>query len=354
MMKDLADADEEEEEEPEKDEKDEKEEGEEKAPEKKEKKFPKFWEEFGRNIRLGLIDDGSNRSRLTKLLRYITSKSEGSLVSLDTYVDRMAEGQKDIYYIVGTELEKMKQTPAAEDAEKRGVEVLYMTDAIDEYVVGHLTDYSGHKLVNLVKENVKLGDEDDERTKKVDEKRKEAYKGLTDWFKDLLGSRVQKVVLTKRKTSAPMVVSSPQHGMTANMARIMKGQALADKAGQYAQEAKRVLELNHLNPIIDEINKRIKVNKDDEQAKDSATVLFEVASLQSGFDLDDVKSLGGRLDRMLRAGLDLEVSAGDVEEEEYANHVPQDNTAQHHTTTPPQVRDRGGGRGGGGGGRGGG
>ena len=319
MMKELAEADEEEEEEEKEtedtDATDAEKEAEKKTP--KEKKYPKFWEEFGRSIRLGLIDDGSNRSRLTKLLRYKTSKSNGELASLDQYVDNMKEGQKDIYYIVGASDEKIRETPACEDAEKRGVEVIFMTDAIDEYVVGHLTDYGGHKLVNLVKEAPKLGEDDDERAKKVDEKRKEAYQPLVDWFKEVLGGRVQKVILTKRKTSAPMVVSSPQHGMTANMARIMKGQALADKAGQQAQEAKRVLELNYLNPIVDEINKRVKVDKDDAQAKDTAEILFELASLQGGFDMDDTRTFASKMDRMLKSGLDLEADAPDVVEEEY-------------------------------------
>eukprot|EP01059_Diplonema_ambulator_P002977 TRINITY_DN1261_c0_g1_i1.p1 TRINITY_DN1261_c0_g1~~TRINITY_DN1261_c0_g1_i1.p1 ORF type:complete len:765 (+),score=476.49 TRINITY_DN1261_c0_g1_i1:37-2331(+) len=314
MMKDLAEEDEVEEEE--EDAAADGEEKEEKAP--KEKKYGKFWEEFGRSIRLGLIEDGTNRSRLTKLLRYKTSKSKGEWASLDDYEGRMLENQKEIYFIVGESVEKIKETPACEDAEKRGVEVIYMTDAIDEYVVGHLTDYNGHKLVNLVKETPKIGGgEDDERAKKVDAKRKEAYQPLLDWFKEVLGTKVTKVVLTKRKTSSPMIVSSPQHGITANMARIMKGQALGER-NMYAQEdVKRILEVNHLNPIIDEINKRIKADTEDAQAKDTAEILFELASLQSGFAIEDTKGLSSRLERMLKSGLDLDANAGDVQEEEY-------------------------------------
>ena len=265
MMKDLAEEDEEDEDKKDDDENTEAEkteDGEEKPAEKKEKKekkYPKFWEEFGRNVRLGLIEDGTNRSRLTKLLRYKTSKSEGEWASLDDYVDRMAEGQKEIYFMVGESVEKIRERPACEDAEKRGLEVIFMTDAIDEYVVGHLTDYSGHKLANLAKETPKFGDDDDAKSKKIDEKRKEVYQPLVDWFKELLGERVNKVILTKRKTDSPMVVSSPQHGLTANMARIMQGQALGEKAMYGAADVKKILELNHLNPLVDEINKRIKV-----------------------------------------------------------------------------------------------
>eukprot|EP01064_Diplonema_japonicum_P023185 TRINITY_DN3363_c1_g2_i1.p2 TRINITY_DN3363_c1_g2~~TRINITY_DN3363_c1_g2_i1.p2 ORF type:complete len:487 (+),score=239.33 TRINITY_DN3363_c1_g2_i1:434-1894(+) len=313
MMKDLAEEDEAEEEEEE-----EVAEGEEKKEtEPKEKKYGKFWEEFGRSIRLGLIEDGTNRSRLTKLLRYKTSKSKGEWSSLDAYEGRMLENQKEIYYIVGESVEKIKETPACEDAEKRGVEVIYMTDAIDEYVVGHLTDYNGHKLVNLVKEAPKIGEEDGEKAKKIETKRKEAYQPLVDWFKNVLGTKVTKVILTKRKTSSPMIVSSPQHGLTANMARIMKGQALGEKNMQMQEDVKRILELNYLNPIIDEINKRIKADAEDTQAKDTAEILFDLASLQSGFALEDTKGLSARLERMLKSGLDVDLAAADVEEEEY-------------------------------------
>jgi len=284
---------------------------------KKEPKYPKFWEEFGRNLRLGLIEDGTNRSRLTKLLRYKTSKSDDKYASLDDYVERMPEKQKGIYYLVGENMDKLKQHPALEDALSRGVEVIYMTDAIDEYVVGHLTDYSGHKLVNIAKEAPKYDEDDDERAKKVQAKRKEAYQPLCDWLKDTLGETVQKVVITQRKTDAAMIVSSPTHGLTANMARIMQGQALGEKGMMGQQEAKRIVELNHLHPIIDEINKRVKVDKEDQSAKDTSAVLFELASLQSGFGIDDSKSLQSRMNRMLRAGLDIEENAPFVEEEEY-------------------------------------
>ncbi|KAJ9457933.1 Endoplasmin-like protein [Diplonema papillatum] len=311
MMKDLADADE-----PAAKEDGEKEEADaEKEEEPKEKLYPTFWKEFGRNIRLGVIEDGTNRSRLTKLLRYQTSKSGEDIKSLDKYVQGMLEGQKEIYFIVGESLDKLKAMPAVEDATKRGIEVIYMLDAIDEYVVGHMTDYDGHKLVNIATEAPKIGD-DDARAKKVEKARKARYQPLVDWCKDLFGDRVQKVVITKRQTDAPMVVSSPQHGITANMARIMKGQALGEKNGMY-NNVKRVLELNIRNPVIDEINKRIQADAEDQQAKDTASILFDIYSLQGGFDLDQPKSLSTHLERMLKSGLDIDPSAGLVDEEEY-------------------------------------
>jgi len=280
----------------------------------KEITYPKFWEEFGKNIRLGLIEDGTNRARLTKLIRYKSSKSDDKYISLEDYVDRMPEKQANIYYITGENVEKIKHLPVLEDALKRDVEVLYMTDAIDEYVVGHLTDFSGKKLVNLAKEGVKFDDSSD-KEKKIDSKRKDKYEVLTKFFKEILGEKVTKVILTKRKTDQAVLLSSPQHGLTANMARIMKGQALGEKNPDV--EAKRVLELNHLHPIVDDVFKRIQVNEKDQVAEDTAWVLFDTAALQAGFDLGDVQGYANRVARMVRSGLDIAGDAPAVQEEEY-------------------------------------
>jgi HSP90 family molecular chaperone len=269
--------------------------------------YPKFWEEYGKNIRLGMIEDGANRVRLTKLLRYKSSKSESKYISFEEYVERMPETQKDIFYISGESIEKIKQSPVLEDAINRGVEVLYMTDAIDEYVVGHITDFSGKKLVNLAKEGVKFEDES-QRDKKIEKKRKEKYEPLFAWFKNLLGEKVAKVVITKRKTSEPIILSSRQHDITARMASIIKGQALGDKS-QEGQSSKRVMEINHLHPLIDEIFKRIKVNDGDTVAEDIALVLFDTANLQNGFDVEDTLAFSRRINRILRQGVDIDVEA---------------------------------------------
>jgi HSP90 family molecular chaperone len=281
--------------------------------EQKEMLFDKFWEEYGKNIRLGLIEDGSNRARLTKLLRYKSSKSEDKLISLDDYVDRMPATQKNIFYITGASIEKIKEKPVVEDALKRNVEVLFMFDAIDEYVVGHLTDYTGKKLVNLAKEGVKLGEDDSSKDKKIDAKRKEKYEPLTKWFKSILGEKVTKVVITKRFTSEPLILTSPQHGLTAEMARILKGQALGEKGSEH--EAKKIVELNHLHPIVDDIYKRIKVDEKDKVAEDAAIVLYETAALQGGFDIDNVGLYAKRVNRMLRSGMDLGADAGLIDED---------------------------------------
>lgn len=273
----------------------------------KEATYSKFWEEYGKSIRLGMIEDGSNRQRLTKLLRYKTSKNEAKYSSLEDYVSRMPESQKDIYYISAESIEKIKQSPVLEDAIKRDVEVIFMTDAIDEYVVGHVTDFSGKKLINLAKEGVRFEDES-KKDKQIDAKRKEKYAVLFKWLKTTLGDSVKKVILTKRSTSEAMILSSQQHDVTIRMAQIMRGQALGDKTSEQ-QTAKRVLEINHRHPVIEEIFKRIKVSESDSVAEDIAWVLFDTANLQSGFDVEDTLAFSKRVNRLLRQGVDIAVDA---------------------------------------------
>ena len=289
--------------------------------------FPKFWEEFGKNLRLGMIEDGTNRARLTKLLRYKTSKSEDKLSSLDDYIKRAPESQKSIYFLAGESIERIKQSPVLEDALARDVEVLYMTDAIDEYVVGHVTDYAGKKLVNLAKTGV---DEPlSKKEKAIAKKRNEKYETLTKWFKDLLGEKVTKVSLTERRVKEPLVVTSPEHGMSANMARIQKGQTLQEKSLD-GGAAKRVLGVNHLHPLVDEMFKRIQVDEKDKTAEELALVLFDVASLQNGFEVDDSLAFGRRIGRLLRQSVDIAPDAGLIEEDlsEYTAAIEEEEEAK--------------------------
>jgi HSP90 family molecular chaperone len=274
--------------------------------------FPKFWEEFGKNLRLGMIEDGTNRARLTKLLRYPSSKDETKMSSLEEYVERMPEGQMGIYFLTGESIEKIKQSPVLEDVLSRDMEVLYMTDSIDEYVVGHVTDFAGKKLVNLAKDDAKL-DGDSKKAKAIAAKRKEKYAPLVKWFKGLVaGDKVSKVKVSTRKSSEPLIVSSPQHGVSATMGRIMKSQTLGDKAGN---TIKRVLEINHLHPLIEEIYKRVKVDNKDETAEEIALAMYDVATLQGGFEVDDTQSFSKRIGRLVRHSVDIAADAANIEED---------------------------------------
>ena len=274
--------------------------------------FPRLWNEFGKALRLGLLDDGTNRARLTKLLRYYTSKSEEKLVSLEEYVDRMPENQKDIYFVASESVEKIKQMPAFEDAVQKNVEVIFMVDPIDEYVVAHVTDFAGKKLVNLAKDggvHIELS----EKEKKINDKRRERYKPLTVWMKDLLAERVKKVKLTSRYTTEPFILSTGQHDVSANMVRLNRGSSLGKDSAE--TEVKGVLEVNHLHPLVDEVYRRVKEDQNDEVAKGLTQVLFDVAAMQNGFQVADTKGFAKRVGALLRKSVDIAADADLVEDD---------------------------------------
>lgn len=289
----------------------------------KEVMFPKFWEEFGKNLRLGMIEDGANRARLTKLLRYKTSKSDEKMVSLEDYVARAGDSQKSIYYIAGESQEKIKQMPVLEDAMARDIEVIFMTDAIDEYVVGHVTDFAGKRLVNLARDGVKYGDVS-KKEKAIEKKRAEKYEPLTTWLKNLVGSRVTKVTLTTRKVSDAMLVVSTQHGETANAHRIKEAQTMGERTHDTDRSLRGVLEVNYRHPLIDEIFKRIKVDPKDPVAEDTAWVLFDTAALQNSFKVDDASAFAKRVNRLVRQSVDIAPDASLLTEDLSEYEVPEE------------------------------
>ncbi|KPI89798.1 putative LPG3 putative heat shock protein 90 putative glucose regulated protein 94 [Leptomonas seymouri] len=266
--------------------------------------YAKFWENFGKHLRLGVMLDSNNRNRLTKLFRYKSSKSNGDYISLQTYVDRMKKGQKGIYYISGDSVERIQKSPVLEDAVNHDVEVIFMTDAIDEYVVAQVTDFAGKKLINLAKEGVQF-EETDARQRVIDKKRKEKYEALFTRLRTLFGySEVRKVILTKRLTNEAFILSSGENQITARMANIMRGQSMALMDQQTTAE--RVLEVNYRHPLVDEMFKRFAVNEDDEVAVDVAWVLYDTANLQAEFPVVDVMAYSRRINRLLRSSVDLQ------------------------------------------------
>jgi HSP90 family molecular chaperone len=265
--------------------------------------YAKFWELFGKHLRLGVMLDSNNRNRLTKLFRYKSSKSEGAYISLQSYVDRMKKGQKGIYYISGDSVERIQKSPVLEDALNHDVEVIFMTDAIDEYVVAQVTDFAGKKLINLAKEGVQF-EETDARQRVIDKKRKEKYDAFFTRLRSLFGyAEVRKVILTKRLTNEAFILSSGENQITARLANIMRGQSMALVDRQTTAE--RVLEVNYRHPLVDEMFKRFTVNEDDEVAIDVAWVLYDTANLQAEFPVADVAAYSRRINRLLRSSVDL-------------------------------------------------
>merc|ERR1711937_16179 len=333
----MGDEDEEKEDEEEKEEAEEKEEKKDKKEE--ETTWQKFWKEFNKNLKMGCYEDDSNRSRLSKLLLFMTTKSEGKEINLDKYLDRMQESQESIYYMSGESLDVMQKAPALQVFKKKDIEVLMLSDHLDEPCIQKLADYEGKKFVSIQKADVKLDETEEE--KKRFSKLKDMYKPLTDWWKDKLsdftekgdlkdaGVKIEAVSISKRLTDSPVVVVTSQFGYSAQQEKIMKAQAFQNKDQISMMSGRKTLEVNPNHPVVVDLLAKVKDDKENAAALDTAQVLFQTALIESGYEIADPSALVSRVYRLMskELGVDPDAPIKEVEvpeEEEEAEEEDKD------------------------------
>ncbi|KAF0305509.1 Heat shock protein HSP 90-alpha 1 [Amphibalanus amphitrite] len=253
---------------------------------------------------LGIHEDSTNRKKLADLLRYYTSASGDEPCSLKDYVSRMKDNQTQIYYITGESRDQVSNSAFVERVKKRGFEVVYMVEPIDEYCVQQLKEYDGKQLVCVTKEGLELPEDEEEKKKLEEDKAK--YENLCKVMKDILDKKVEKVVISNRLVSSPCCIVTSQYGWSANMERIMKAQALRDNSTMGYMAAKKHLEINPDHKIVEQLKVKADADKNDKSVKDLVMLLYETALLSSGFSLEDPGVHASRIHRMIKLGLGID------------------------------------------------
>ncbi|XP_057542680.1 heat shock protein 90-5, chloroplastic [Amaranthus tricolor] len=261
--------------------------------------YKKFWENFGKFLKLGCIEDTGNHKRITPLLRFYSSKSEEDLIGLDDYVENMGEKQNAIYYLATDSLKSAKSAPFLEKLIQKDIEVLFLIEPIDEVAIQNLQTYKEKKFVDISKEDLELGDEDEVKERET----KQEYNLLCDWMKQQLGDKVAKVQVSKRLASSPCVLVSGKFGWSANMERLMKAQTLGDTSSLEFMRGRRILEINPDHPVMKDLHAACKNAPDSIDAKRAVDLMYETALISSGFTPDSPADLGNKIYEMMTMAL---------------------------------------------------
>ncbi|KAA3676735.1 heat shock protein 90kDa beta [Paragonimus westermani] len=289
--------------------------------------FDKFWKEYSIHIKLGMIEDASNKNKLSKLLRYRTSKSNDTYISLMDYKSRMKKDQDTIYYLTGASIKEVRSSSLVERLMKMGYEVIFMVDAIDEYVMQFLTEFEKLPLQNVAKEGFKLKTSDTLR-----ETQQKDYEKLLTWLKeDALKDKIEKAELSERLSSSPCALVASKYGWSGNMERIMRSQAHHkgdDLSSNYYSTMAKTFEINPRHPIIKKMNHRVKIDSSDREARETAELLFYVATLRSGYTIHDSVDFAQKIESIMRKNLDVdELEEVEAEPEETKD---EDEAADEH------------------------
>lgn len=269
--------------------------------------YNNFWEQFGKNIKLGVMEDSANRAKLVKLLRFRSNKSD-KWVSLDQYVANMKDWQDTIYYIAGETVDACARSPFMENIRAKDLEVLYLVDTLDEYTLHHMPEFEGKKLVSITKEGLKFGDEDEKIVEKRDKLYADKFKKLTEALLELYSyDKISKVITSQRVVDSPAVITTSQWGYSANMQRIMKAQTFANRGAGDATGgvASAILEINPRHPIITKLNEMILNDPEADETKDLAWLLYDAALINSGFDMNDFDHFASRVYRIMSGSMGI-------------------------------------------------